>query len=99
MRKIQNIELPAEPDTEAPSTKAPDTEVLCQCEAEGHFENTRHPYLGVPAGSRSALYVGRVCDPCATDCVDRMLKDGRQDIEWPVEYEDEDLVDPTRWDR
>ena len=28
-----------------------------------------HPYRAVPAGPRRAMFVGRVCEDCAVDCV------------------------------
>lgn len=42
----------------------------CNCEHESHFDDssggtTGHPYMGVSAGASKALFVGRVCDPCA----------------------------------
>lgn len=43
----------------------------CQCEHADHFEaHTQrgqgvHGYLEVPAGERTARFVGRICDTCA----------------------------------
>lgn len=42
--------------------------VRCQCEHVAHTQQplSAHPYLGVPAGSHRAQFVGAVCDECAT---------------------------------
>lgn len=46
----------------------------CNCEHTSHFDDTPagspaphtdHEYLKVPAGNRTARYVGRICDHCA----------------------------------
>lgn len=49
-------------------------EKACGCEHENHFDAKReasgeHEYLAVPAGARSALYVGKICDHCAETCM------------------------------
>lgn len=54
----------------APPRRLPepmDAQIMCQCEHISHEQSaaTAHPYLGVPAGTRRADYVGRVCDECA----------------------------------
>lgn len=40
----------------------------CQCEHIAHETPNEavHPYLGTPAGDRRAIFVGPVCDDCAT---------------------------------
>jgi len=48
--------------------------MACGCEHENHFDAKReesgaHGYLMVPAGSRSAQFVGKVCDLCAETCM------------------------------
>lgn len=48
----------------------PSDEEFCNCEHESHFDDspgqmTDHPHMGAPAGELRAMFVGRVCDPCA----------------------------------
>jgi hypothetical protein len=38
---------------------------MCNCE----HEDCRHPYMGVTADDRSAVWIGPVCDECAETCV------------------------------
>lgn len=41
--------------------------IRCHCEHESHFTGAGHDYLDphTPAGSRTAIAVGPVCDHCA----------------------------------
>lgn len=48
--------------------------VPCSCEHTRHFDDedgprTAHEYLAVPAGTKAALFVGLICDTCATECL------------------------------
>jgi len=36
---------------------------------------TGHAYLAVPAGTRRAAYIGRVCDECAETCMKDYMMD------------------------
>ena len=46
----------------------------CQCEHENHFEDgLGHVYLAPEAGSARALYVGPICDECASMCLAEYL--------------------------
>ena len=37
----------------------------CQCEHGDHDVGLSHPYVGVPAGTSRAMFVGPICDGCA----------------------------------
>lgn len=41
--------------------------MICQCDHESHFAGAGHDYLdpAIPAGLRTAISVGAICDDCA----------------------------------
>lgn len=47
---------------------------MCGCEHTHHFNDhygpqTMHDHYSVPAGTQVAMYVGPICDECATTCM------------------------------
>ena len=58
-------------------TVAADWTTVCQCEHTRHFPDIPsekvywpgHKYLDVPSGEQRAIFVGPICDDCATYCL------------------------------
>lgn len=54
----------------------------CNCEHVSHFPDTpkydpsQHPYIKATAGTRSAIYVGKICDVCADGHYHDVLTEG-----------------------
>lgn len=47
---------------------SPDDAERCNCEHQEHFTGSPspHEYRKVPAGHQRAVFVGRICDACAS---------------------------------
>ena len=59
----------------ADCTCPPAADDPCNCEHVDHEDGKAHRYMGVPAGTRHAMFVGRICDECADGHMSEYLED------------------------